>query len=640
MCGIAGFMGEFAEDSLAAMNFSIAHRGPDDADTWFDAVNRVGFAHRRLSIIDLSSAGRQPMWDTDRKVVLVFNGEIYNYRELARELRRDGYQFTSATDTEVILNLYKRDGEKFLGRLIGIFAFALWDSQKRKLLVARDGVGVKPLYYFENLCGFAFASELKALCCLPELDRSIDPVAISHYLTYLYCPAPRTPLAGVFKLEPGCAMIVESGHIVKRWRHWKLPIAGAYVEDRSIPHLQDELESLLARAVRRQMVADVSVGAFLSGGLDSSAIVTFGRKYAAAQRLECFTIGFRDEGVGEEGFPNDLPYARKVAEHLGVPLHVVWSGSEMANDFEKMIYHLDEPQPDPAALNVLQIARLSREMGIKVLLSGAGGDDIFGGYRRHFALSLEYLWAWQPQFVRSMLQQIAEDIPRTSPLRRRLAKAFEYAGETPERRMAGYFAWLRPATVSALFSGDMRAKIQGSDPFAPLLSALHELPSNMEKLDKMLHLEQRFFLPDHNLNYTDKMSMAAGIEVRVPLLDPELMAFAANLPALYKQHDDMGKWLFKQTMETHLPHDIIYRPKTGFGAPLRRWMHGELRAHFEYALSAESISRRGLFDPAAVARLSSDDRSGKIDAAYPLFGIVCIETWCRQFLDRRPGPFA
>jgi len=636
MCGIAGFYGNFSQRHLQQMNALIAHRGPDDADTWCSGADPVGLAHRRLSIIDLSAAGRQPMWDATRKAVIVFNGEIYNYRELARDLRRDGFVLKSQSDTEVLLNLYLRDGDQFLTKLDGMFAFAIWDLKRKRMFIARDGTGVKPLYYFENRFGFAFASELKALCCLPELERTIDPIALSHYLTYLYCPAPRTPLTGVFKLEPGWAIAVENGHITNRWQHWKLPVQ-VVAETRSVPELEEELEALLSSAVRRQMVADVPVGAFLSGGLDSSAIVALGRKYAAGQKLDCFTIGFEDEGVGEEGFPNDLPYAQKVAQHLDVPLHVVKSGSGMARDFEKMIYHLDEPQPDPAALNVLQIARLSREMGIKVLLSGAGGDDIFGGYRRHFALSLEFLWAWQPQVARSMLQTIAVNLPRTTPLRRRLAKAFEYAGESQERRIAGYFAWLESSAVCGLFSPDVRSKIVGSDPLSPMLTALQELPANMESLNRMLYLEQRFFLPDHNLNYTDKMAMAAGIEVRVPFLDPHLMTFAANLPARYKQYDNIGKWLFKRSMEIHLPHDIIYRPKTGFGAPLRSWMQGELRDHFERALAPETISRRGIFDPKRVTEMVINDRTGRIDAAYPLFGLVCIETWCRQFLDQRPG---
>ncbi len=572
------------------------------------------------------------MWDKTRQVVIVFNGEIYNYRELTRDLRRDGFQFSSASDTEVILNLYLRDGDRCLEQLNGMFAFALWDVKRKRLLVARDGVGVKPLYYFSGSAGFAFGSELKALCCLPEVDRALDFTALSHYMTYLYSPSPRTPLRNVHKLEPGCALVVEEGKISKTWRFWRLPVSQPLAHW-NVAALQEELEARLSHSVKRQMIADVPVGAFLSGGLDSSSLVVFARQYAAGRKLDCFTIGFKDEAAGQDGFPDDLPYAQKVAAHLDVPLHVIWSGSEMAADFEQMVYQLDEPQPDPAALNALQIARLAQSHGVKVLLSGAGGDDLFSGYRRHRALALEQWWSWLPGPARLSLQKLAEQAPRGSPLGRRLAKAFQFAGDSSDRRMAGYFAWLGPEVVSGLFAPDVRELLTANDPFEPMLAALRELPRGIEPLSQMLNLEQRFFLPDHNLNYTDKMSMAAGVEVRVPFLDPELMAFAAALPAQLKQRRHVGKWLFKKTMEVHLPREIIYRPKTGFGAPLRRWMKHELRANFEHALAPGTIRRRGIFDPVAVEHLVQLDRAGKIDAAYPLFGIVCIEVWCRRFLD-------
>ena len=632
MCGIAGFFGDFEPTRLAAMNAAIAHRGPDDSDVWWDESQRIGFAHRRLSIIDLSSAGRQPMWDATKRAIIVYNGEIYNYRELARDLRRDGFRFNSATDTEVILNLYLRDGDRCLEQLNGMFAFALWDVEKKRLLIARDGPGVKPLYYFSGSAGVAFASELKALCCLPELDRRLDFTALSHYLTYLYSPSPKTPLANVKKLEPGCALVVEGKRITRSWRFWHLPVSQPRL-GRSLPELEEELEALLARAVKRQMIADVPVGSFLSGGLDSSSLVVFARQYAAGRKLDCFTIGFQDGLVEAEGFPDDLPYARRVAQHLDVPLHVIWSGSEMAAEFEQMVYQLDEPQPDPAALNVLQIARLSRDKGVKVLLSGAGGDDVFGGYRRHRALSLEPWWAWLPQAARYGMERLIELTPHATPAGRRFAKAFQFAGETADRRLAGYFAWLTPKLVAGLFAPDVRESLVKSDPFEPLLAALRDLPTGIEPLSRMLNLEQRFFLPDHNLNYTDKMAMAAGIEVRVPFLDPDLMAFAAALPASCKQHGTVGKWLFKKTMEVHLPRDIIYRRKAGFGAPLRRWMRNELREHFDHALAPSTIRSRGIFDPAAVEQLVKMDEEGRVDAAYPLFGLVCIETWCRRFLD-------
>lgn len=633
MCGIAGFFGSFEESLLQAMGRAIAHRGPDDAGTWFEPTQRVGFAHRRLSIIDLSSLGHQPMWDIGRRACIVFNGEIFNYRELARDLRRDGFKFRGSSDTEVLLNLFLRDGEDFLGKLNGMFALAIWDTASRRLLIARDGMGVKPFYFATTPAGFAFASELKALVRVPGIDRALDAEAISHYLTYLYCPGPRTPILGVRKLGPGTAAWVEDGKLGPTWRFWHRPAGGALLQG-SVAELSEQLEVLLARAVRRQMIADVPVGAFLSGGLDSSSLAVFARQYAAEGRLECFTIGFQ-EAAEAEGFPDDLPYAKRVAAHLGVPLHVVWSGSDMASDFEKMVYHLDEPQPDPAALNVLRISQLARECGITVLLSGAGGDDIFSGYRRHQALGLEPFWHWLPHPLRLLLEHASGLRRRNTPLGRRLAKAFQFAAASKERRIAGYFSWLPERETHALFSAQTRLRLRCSDPLQPMLDELRRLPEGLSHLDRMLQLDQAFFLTDHNLNYTDKMAMAAGVEVRVPYLDPELMKFAARLPTEMKQHGLTGKWLLKKTMEVHLPHDVIYRPKSGFGAPLRRWMQHELREAFRQALDPDVIVKRGLFDPKAVQRLLDLDRSGQIDAAYPLFGLVCIETWCRLFLDQR-----
>jgi asparagine synthase (glutamine-hydrolysing) len=635
MCGISGFVGAYSPDELSAMNDVIAHRGPDDTDSYWDKNDGIGLAHRRLSIIDLSPMGRQPMWDATGRVAIVFNGEIYNYRELGEELRRSGVVFRSSSDTEVIINLYLQDGERCLGRLNGIFAFALWDKERQRLLVARDGVGVKPLYWTETQRGFAFASELKALTRLADFDRTIDPIALSHYLTFLYCPAPRTPFRQTMKLAPGHALLVAGGRIVKQWSFWRLPI-GSAMAGKSATELQEQLEVLLAQAVKRQMIADVPVGSFLSGGLDSSALATFARAHARAGKLDCFTIGIRGDGE-MDGFPNDLPYARRVAAHLDVPLHVAWTGPEMAAGFERMVYQLDEPQPDPAALHVQQIARLAANRGIKVLLSGAGGDDIFSGYRRHHALRLESWWSWLPRGVRVLLATGSARLRTESVFQRRIARALQYADRSSAERMAGYFAWLAPEMTASLFVPELRAQLSARGAFEPMLHALEQLPTRTTPLSRMLHLEQRFFLADHNLNYTDKMAMAEGVEVRVPFLDPDLMNFAATVPDRFKQHGATGKWLFKRAMERHLPRAVIYRPKTGFGAPLRRWMRHEMKTYFDDALSSRTLKRRGLFDPQAVGNLIELDRTGRIDAVYPLFGLVCIEAWCRHFVDSKPA---
>lgn len=632
MCGIAGFQGGFSAETLRRMATAMAHRGPDGEGLLFRSEHGLGLAHRRLAIIDLSRNADQPMGDEASGLTLVFNGEIYNYRELRDELAHDGHVFRTNSDTEVLLRLLARDGAAALSRLNGIFALAVWDERRRELMLARDGLGVKPLYYAAAPAGLLFASEIKSLLQERTLSRQLDPVAIASYLTFLWSPAPRTPLLAVRKLEPGMAMTVRDGRIVRQWRHYELP-GGADKLDIGPTEAAVLVREAVGRAVERQMVADVPVGAFLSGGLDSSATVAFARRFSK-DRLQCFTIGFSGDPTGVDGMTEDLPYARQVASHLGVDLNTVTVGPEMVDCLEKMIHHMDEPQADPAPLNALFISRLARESGIKVLLSGAGGDDIFTGYRRHYALAQERWWSWWPRPLRAALALGGGALPTGSPLGRRLRKAFEYAALNGDERLASYFFWLAPDRVGGLLAPDLRSQVTVANVMSPLLSAQGTLPRGASDLDRMLRLEQTFFLADHNLNYTDKMSMAYGVEVRVPLLDPDLVTLAARLPDGMKQHGRVGKWIFKRAMEPLLPHDVIYRPKTGFGAPLRRWLRHELRPMVDEMLSPEVIRRRGVFDADAVAALIRSDREGRIDAAYPIFAILCMELWCRLFLDR------
>ncbi len=631
MCGIAGFSGDFGRDLLVRMGTSIAHRGPDDDGVWLDETHGVGLAHRRLTIIDLSAAGHQPMWDATGTVVISYNGEIFNYRELRAELVRGGFGFRSESDTEVLLNLYLRDGDEMLARLNGMYAFAIWDTRSRALLVARDGPGVKPLYFAETARGFLFASELKALLQDRHLDRTLDVDAIQSYVAYLWCPAPRTILRSVQKLEPGHAMVVREGRILRRWRFYDLPYT-AELDGMTEAEAIAGVEHFVQQAVRRQMVADVPVGAFLSGGLDSSSVAAFASA-TSDEALQCFTIGFGDDTFASEGMIDDLPIARRVARHLGVDLHTVEASSaEMVKHLERMVYHLDEPQADPAALNALFICEMARDHGLKVLLSGAGGDDIFTGYRRHYVLQQERAWAWLPRSGRRALAAAAARVPARTTVGRRLGKALRYADLDGDARIASYFYWIDPGLLHALFDPDVGAGIR--EPVGgPLLASLGNIADDVAPLNRMLYLEGKHFLADHNLPYTDRMSMACGVEVRVPLLDPDLVEFATRLPLEYKQRGRVGKWAFKKAMEPYLPRDVIYRSKTGFGAPLRRWLGRELRDTVDDILSAQSLAARGIFDHQNVRTLINDDRLGRVDAAYPIFALICLEMWCRAFLD-------
>ncbi|MDP2137165.1 MAG: asparagine synthase (glutamine-hydrolyzing) [Candidatus Didemnitutus sp.] len=632
MCGIAGFLGNFDPSLLGVMNRTLAHRGPDGEGVWHDPAMRVGLTHRRLAIIDLSGRGLQPMWDATRRVVITFNGEIYNYRELRRELESDGFQFASDSDTEVILNLYLRDGPTFLSRLNGIFAFGLWDTRKKELLLARDGLGVKPLYYAHTSAGILFASELKALLATKCVDRTLDIDAVGCYLTYLYAPGAQTMLKSVRKLGAGRYLRISWSGEVQEKVYYELPYhqpISAMTADEAVAQTRHYLQ----QAVRRQMVSDVPVGAFLSGGLDSSSVAAFAQQSMGSRALSCFTIGFEGMPPDAEGMVADLPYAQRVAAHLGVDLKTIYVNPSSGVDLEQMVYQLDEPEADPAALNTYYISKLARENGIKVLLSGAGGDDIFTGYRRHQAMELEKYWTWMPQTARYFLRSLGSLLSKESATGRRFTKAFQYAHLSGDQRIVSYFQWITPEVQRTLFAGQVGRYMHVAESSRVMLEALRRLPPDVAPLNRMLYLDTKYFLTDHNLNYTDKMGMAAGVEIRVPLLDYDLVDFAARLPTGFKQRGATGKWIFRQAMEPYLPQDVIYRPKTGFGVPLRTWLHGRLGETVADYLTPEAINRRGLFDAAGVQKLIQNDRAGRVDAAYSILALACVEIWMRKFID-------
>jgi len=634
MCGIAGYSRYVDPSRLDAACKVLEHRGPDDFGVYIDRASDIGLGHRRLSILDTSSAGHQPMLSTDGDVVLIFNGEIYNFRELRSGLERQGVAFRGHSDTEVLLNLYLDEGEAMLPRLNGIFAFALWDSRSELLWIARDAYGVKPLYYAQSGGVFAFASELKALYSLLDTSEQPDVTALDRYLTFLWAPGDRTPAKNIRKLGPGEALTVRRGQIEVHSRWFQRP---RYYCTNSLTKAQavQGTEHHLRQAVHRQLIADVPVGAFLSGGLDSSSIVAFAREINP--ELQCFTI---DVGqVASEGFADDLPYALQVAKHLDVPLQVIqMDAAQMVSNLETMVWQLDEPIADLAPLNVFHLCRLARARGIKVMLSGAGGDDLFSGYRRHLALENEIWWRWLPRPIRQQLRSLTAHLPTNHPFTRRLRKAFSGAHLEGDSRLVHYFRWIERADLQALYSPSFRFALGQARAEDPMLEFLAGLPRNIPPLERMLALEQRFFLPDHNLVYTDKMSMAVGVEVRVPFLDPDLVNFSSNIPSQLKHRGRQGKWILKKAMEPYLPKEVIYRSKSGFGAPLRRWLKVELRDWLDDILSVDRLQRRGLFDPHAVQLLIRANSEGMIDASYTLLSLALIEIWCKYFLDGLPSP--
>lgn len=626
MCGISGRISSDNNSFIQEMVDSIKHRGPDNNDML--KLKNVELGHTRLSVLDLSENSNQPLWDINRHACIVFNGEIYNYKELRAKLVELGYKFTSDGDAEVIVNLYLEYGLSSFEMLNGIFAYALWDANIEELILIRDRFGVKPLYYTEQDQSFSFSSEIKSLLTDPNVSRSINFDAMLRTIVLLWSPGPETILDGVFKLEPGHYLRVKGQRIIEKYEYASLP---SYTpKKQSLNQAKDNIEEALQSSIKEQLVSDVPLGFFLSGGLDSSLIVAMAKKFYDSP-LECFTIKSMQLNGENDGFKDDLPYAKKVAQDLSVPLHIVEANPEIIKYLYWMVYHLDEPQADLAPLNVSLICSAAKKKGIKVLFSGAGGDDIFTGYRRHFAVRAEKFWSWMPVIFRKALQQGSKKLSKKSSFSRRVAKAFAYAALPEDERLLSYFYWMDPLRARNLFTDEVKAKLS-DNPMSLLLNDLKRQPVK-NSLEKMLYLERRYFLVDHNFNYTDKMSMAHGIEVRVPFLSSKVMDCASQIPTKLKCKGKQGKWILKKFAEKYLSRSIIYRKKSGFGVPLRHWLKHDLKEVVDDLLSESSLKRRGIFDYEEVKKIIDLDRSGEQDYSYSILSVLCIEVWCRIFID-------
>ncbi len=628
MCGIFGVSGDFSVDKLEISRDILLHRGPDDNGLFINKTEKIGLVHTRLSIIETSNLGNQPMISlNNQEYIIIFNGEIYNFQILKEKLQQDGVKFKSNSDTEVLLELYIQEGIEMLLKLNGIFSLAIWDNSKKQLFIARDGLGIKPLYYLNYNNKFIFSSELKAIVNFTEFKKDIDTEALVKYLTFIWCPGVDTPFKNIKKIPPGSAFTVKNGEIIKRWQWYKLPITEKPSKKLDYKLSKKGLLHNLREAVHSQMISDVPLGSFLSGGLDSSAVVALASE--VKPNLECYTI---ENKSSDEGFVDDLYFANKVSKYLNVPLNVVEiNSSEMIKNLEFMIYHLDEPIADPAALNVFYICRLAKSQGIKVLLSGSGGDDLLTGYRRHIAVKNDYLLDVIPANLMNKIISFGKKLNFKGHFLRRLEKLMSGASLGYEDRLLNYFRWNSDKTIKSLFTEKFRKEINNYDSMVDLRDFISGIPSERSKLQKILALEQRFFLTDHNLNYTDKMSMATGVEVRVPFLDPRVIDFAEKIPDKYLQKRNQGKWILKKTMETILPKDVIYRRKTGFGAPLRSWIRKDMKDYVEHILSEKSLKRRGIFSHDKVRSLINENSLGIVDASYTIFSLVCIEIWLSRF---------
>jgi len=636
MCGIAGYAGLHRPEILGPMCDALAHRGPDAEGTWHDREAGVGLGHRRLAIIDLSSAGRQPMANADGSVWLSYNGEIYNFPEHRERLARKGYPFRSHTDTEVLLALYDEQGLDFLEQLNGIFAFALWDSRERRLLLARDHAGIKPLYYSWDGRRLYFASEIKALLTIPEIPRELHLPAVADYLTFLWVPGEQTLLSSVKKLEPGHFLLWQDGKLDgRRWFHLDYEPDETRTEEDWVEDVHDTF----LRTTARQMVSDVPLGAFLSGGLDSSSIVACMRHAFPTRDITTYTVQIASGSMAQEQGVEDYPYAQEVARALDVELKSILLRPDVIDLLPRMIYHLDEPDADPAVFPSYLISKLARDDGTTVLLSGTGGDEVFFGYRSHLAYRLYERFGWLQSRSGAGAMALATWLSSSvlgvqNRLSRRLAKFGRGLRETGLRRHLALSDWstepvrrglLTPAVTQATAAGIPECLQRYGDEFV-----------GRGEINLHSHLLVQTFLAAHNFLYTDKTSMAVSLEARVPFMDVELMRLCARIPEHVKLHGRTTKWVLKQAMKRHLPNHLVERKKTGFGAPLRQWLQDDLREVTRAVRAPEHVRARGLFRPEAVQEVLRANDAGRADHAYLIYALLNLELWMQTFLDR-PG---
>jgi asparagine synthase (glutamine-hydrolysing) len=638
MCGICGTVGLADERLIEAMSESIAHRGPDGQGTrCFPSDNgRVPAAlgHRRLSIIDPTPRGAQPMSYADGRYWITYNGELYNFKELRRELVSDGYSFDSDCDTEVVLAMYARYGAEMVRRLNGIFAFGIWDTHHQELFVARDRLGVKPLYYSQRGETLYFGSEVKALLeALPPVG--LRPELISDYLTFLWVPDPDTLFEGIYKLPPGHYATFARGRLAIR-QYWDMTFAP---EDASAETWAERVRDSVGDAVRRQMVSDVPLGSFLSGGIDSSAIVNE-LSQAREDKLTTYTVGFSQKDLGAEIVPDDVRYSRVMAQELDLDYHEHTLDADVVDLLPKLVWHMDEPIADSAPITTYLICAAARER-LTVIMSGMGGDEIFAGYPRHLAAQIGRLADLAPAGARRALRQTLEGrltMGRPGRLRgprRNAMKLVRGIDGSPEERYLTYCSYYRPDELARLLSPELRAATGDHDPFRRHREYFDKVRDE-HWLNRLLYVDAKTFLPCLNLAYTDKMSMAASTEVRVPFLDNEMVDLAARIPPELKLRRCTRKYVFKRSQEGRLPKDVIWRPKAGFGAPVRSWLVGELKPMVEDLLSPSAVADRGLFDPAEVQRLIRANEAGTEDNALRIWELVTLELWQRAFLDSQP----
>ena len=619
MCGIAGVLtlpgGHRLDPSLLArMTDSIIHRGPDGRGHHVDPPVLMGM--RRLSIIDVAG-GDQPIGNEDGAIQVVFNGEIYNYRELRADLELRGHRFRTQSDTEVLVHLYEEHGDDFPVHLNGMFAFALHDRTKRRVLLARDQIGIKPLFVARLPGHVVFGSEIKALLACDLVPRELDHDALAEFMAWEYVPAPRTLIRAIRKLEPGCTLSVDlaDGSIVER-RFWDLPAAGQ-IEIATPDEWADRLDAALAAAVRRQMVADVPLGALLSGGVDSSVVVANMGKGALT-----FSIGFDDASYDE------LPHARRVANDLGVRHQVEIIRPDVRGMFDDLMHFMDDPIADFSIFPTYLVSRLARR-DVTVALSGDGGDELFGGYDTFVAQAMAARWQRLPGFLRNgVLGPMLQRLPPQAQKKGLINKAKRFAEGANLDPALGHARWrlfADAAMRATLFTAGVE-EVRRDNADAHIRRYMAEAASR-DPVDRALHVDMKSYLVDNCLVKVDRMSMANSLEVRVPLLDMEIVDLAFRMPSTLKLDNGQTKPLLKQVTARHVPRESVYRTKQGFSIPIKHWLNDTFKPLTEELLAPERLRADGLFQPETVAHLRAEHAANRANHSHIIWAMLVFQDW-------------
>ncbi len=627
MCGVAGCYQQADGAKLVdIMSDRIAHRGPDSSGTWAGTAARpaVQFGFRRLSIIDLSALADQPLHRDG--MTLIYNGELYNYKDLRAELAAGGARFSTSSDTEVVLEAWRRWGPDALRRFRGMFAFALFDESAGDLVLARDPLGIKPLYYLPRGEGVVFASELKALMAAVGSELRIEPGALVASMLYYWLPEQRCAIDRVRKLPAGSWARFRPDGSSTVHHYWQ--IADIAAEAAAQP--AEDLGPVIEESITAHLVSDVPVSSFLSGGLDSSIITVLAHR--ANPAIDAYTIAFRAQDQRLEAMPDDAVYARKVAARFGITLHEIEISPDVVAMLPRIVDVLDEPIGDPAAINTLLMCDSARERGVKVVLSGMGADELFGGYRKHLACVLASKYSRLPGPARAAASGVTGRLPVVAAGRglryARWAKRFLTFADLPEEpRFRRSYTLYDPEELTALLSPDLAGHVD-----AVLAEHAEIYNDNMlrDEVNRMCLADSRLFLPGLNLAYTDRASMAASVEVRVPFVDPVVARAAFSVPGADKIQGRQGKLALKRAAEAWLPHEIVYRPKASFSAPLRAWVRDDLKDVIQDVLVRGELVDSGMIRHDALSRLIADDQAGREDRSKQIWQLLTLELWYRH----------